>query len=231
MPKNTRSKITKTGSKKKDKYLKLYLEYKKGSRKSYVDLVLALRKDVARPIAKSILPISRDLTFDDLLQEGYFGIVRGIEKYDPQKGSLKSYVYRWVRAFMKRSVDEKSGDVQQKCGTCEERRKIIRVYGDMCVKKGSADWDDVGKMTNFSKSRIENLKKSQIGYVFMDAPIQKLDDGGGDLLNNFIMDENAVGKGLPLEIEQNDLREKILKVVSSLSLREEKVIRLRFGIC
>lgn len=231
MPKNALSRIAEAvPSKKEDRCLNLFLEYKKGSQKSYVELVLVLIKCVAKPIARKMWPISRDLSFDDLIQESYFGIARAIEKYDPQKGSLRAYAYFWAKSFMKRAIDEKSGDVQQKCGTHEDRRRIIRLYGNMCAKDGEADWDTVSELTKFSISRIENLKKSQINYVFLDAPIKKLEDGGGELLNNFIAEEDPDEKDQLSEISQEDLREKVLKVMGSLRPREEKVLRLRFGI-
>lgn len=218
--------------KRDDKYLKLFLEYKKGSYSSQVELVTELINDVARVIANNLRPFSGDLLQDDLLQEGYLAIRRALEKYDPAKGQLRTYVYDWVRSFMRRAIDEKTGDIHQKKGVYEERRKIEKVCSSMYTKNGVIDWEEVSKLTNLREKRLTKRMANRIRYAYLDAPVDNSGDKDGDFLGCFVTNEEIIfGNKQQDMLEQKELKEKLLKIAEEvLTPKEKQVLYLRYGI-
>jgi len=171
--------------------------------------------------------INRGLEFADLLEEGNVGLIKAIEKFNYHKGfKFSTYATWWIKQAITRAIADQSRTVRVPAHILDAinkitkvKRKFIQAYGrDPTVA-------ELAQRLSTPKDKIEALAKiSQFG-VSLDKPI---DDDESSFIGDFIYDEKTISPAHSAGISL--LREKLGEALSVLSRREEKVLRLRFGL-
>jgi RNA polymerase primary sigma factor len=171
--------------------------------------------------------VNRGLEFADLLEEGNVGLIKAIEKFNYRKGyKFSTYATWWIKQAITRAINDQSRTVRVPAHIVDAinkiskaQRKFIQTYGrDPTIA-------ELAQRLSTPKDKIEELSKISQHGVSLDKPI---DDEESSFIGDFIYDEKTISPAHAAAISL--LREKLDEVLSTLSKREEKVLRLRFGL-
>ncbi len=171
--------------------------------------------------------INRGLEFADLLEEGNVGLIKAIEKFNYRKGfKFSTYATWWIKQAITRAIADQSRTVRVPAHILDAINKISKVQRKFMQTYGREPTvSEIAQRLSTRKDKIEALAKiSQFG-ISLDKPI---DDEASSFIGDFIYDEKSISPSHAAGIEL--LREKLNEVLSVLSKREEKVLRLRFGL-
>jgi RNA polymerase primary sigma factor len=170
---------------------------------------------------------NRGLTFLDLIQEGNTGLMKAVEKYEYRRGfKFSTYATWWIRQAITRSIAEQARTIRIPVHMIETMSKLRNVSKKLIQKKGrEPTLEEISKETNISVDETKRVMKIAKLPISLDRPIGESDDS---YFGDFIEDE---GSESPVTAATHEmLKDKIDKVLQTLTYREREIIKLRYGI-
>lgn len=171
--------------------------------------------------------INRGLHFLDLIQEGNIGLLKAVEKFEFERGfKFSTYATWWIRQAITRAIADQSRTIRVPVHMVETLSKINKITRAHVQETGHEPLlADLAKQLNLDEKKIKNIIKISKEPVSLETPVGDSDD---TYLKDFIEDENEY---TPVDaVVNDDLKEKVREILKTLTPREEKVLKMRFGI-
>jgi RNA polymerase primary sigma factor len=170
---------------------------------------------------------NRGLQFLDLIQEGNIGLMKAVDKFEYRRGyKFVTYATWWIRQAVSRSLTDQSRTIRVPVHMIESMNQIVRTSRQMLTELGREPTpEDLAEKLGMPLEKVRKVLKITKEPISLETPIG---DEGDSHLGDLIEDKNAI---LPIDAAiQSNLRETTARVLASLTPREERIVRMRFGI-